>query len=86
MAAMAHALPVVTTVGHLTDPAFAGSPLLMLRPDDTRGLLAALEAVVTEERSCREERGSATRAFYEACFSWDRLLARLNAELGWSVR
>jgi glycosyltransferase involved in cell wall biosynthesis len=80
MAAMAHGLPVVTTTGHLTDPVFAASPIVMRPVSDMRGLVEALETLVASP-SLRVQQGESLRAFYLQHFDWPVIADRLSAEL-----
>jgi glycosyltransferase involved in cell wall biosynthesis len=80
MAAMAHGLPVVTTTGHLTDPIFAGSPLVLQSSTDTRGLAGRVDGLIRSPEA-RRSRGDETRAFFQRHFDWPVLAERLNAEL-----
>jgi glycosyltransferase involved in cell wall biosynthesis len=83
MAAMAHGLPVVTTKGHLTDPLFEGSPLLMCAPDDAGAMRVGLENLV-KSADARDRAGVQTIAFFERHFSWPVLAAQLNRQLAHS--
>jgi glycosyltransferase involved in cell wall biosynthesis len=81
MAAMAHALPVVTTGSAYTDKIFASSPVMTGAAGNDDELIAALDELLRRP-DVRRQHGGAAREFYVRHFDWPVLAHRLGAELG----
>lgn len=78
IAAMAHGLPLVTTRGHLTDPIFDGSPMVLVPAHDREGFAqAATDLAMDCER--QDELSRRTRAFFDQHFAWKIIAERLIA-------
>jgi len=78
VAALQHALPVVGTLGHLTDPCLLGDGLgLMLTPVEDCASFAAATAHLVEHQRRRIAIGRQARDFFEAAFAWPVLAERL---------
>ena len=75
-AALANAVPVVTTHGHLTDPLAAAAPVAFAPAD--RLADAALDLLAAPDR--RRELATAGRRYYEEHFTADRTVAALLAD------
>jgi glycosyltransferase involved in cell wall biosynthesis len=81
MAGLAHGLPVVSTLGHLSEdfwPAENGRAVTVVRAGDTDALVAAVAALLDDERR-RHEAGAAARALYLSRFSIDHVVGALRA-------
>jgi glycosyltransferase involved in cell wall biosynthesis len=80
MAALAHGLPIVTTVGRLSDAFWRDSDAIAAAPagDLPAVVRTALDLVRQPER--RRRLSSAAQAAYESRFSLARLIARLRTD------
>jgi glycosyltransferase involved in cell wall biosynthesis len=77
IAAMAHGVPIVTTLGHLTDRSlFEGSPIRLVDGNRPDALATAVEDLLSSDRE-REEVGKRTRWFYEQHFAWGVIAKRV---------
>jgi len=66
MAGIAHGLPVVTTVGEVTEPFWEGSGAVAMAPEGDAPALAALAESLLADPGARARLGDAARALYEA--------------------
>jgi glycosyltransferase involved in cell wall biosynthesis len=79
--AIAHHLPIVTTMGDMTEPCLTEGQLLLCAPHDAAALTLVLERVV-RDRSLRERLAAGTRALAETRFSPDRIVDQVIDALG----
>jgi glycosyltransferase involved in cell wall biosynthesis len=78
MAALQHAVPVVATLGPLTDrQLFEAGDALRLVPVARVDLFAQAVRALAEEPAARVRLGRAGRSLYERAFSWDRTAMQL---------
>jgi glycosyltransferase involved in cell wall biosynthesis len=78
MAALQHAVPVVATLGPLTDrQLFEAGDALRLVPVARVDLFVQAVRGLAEEPAARVRLGRAGRSLYERAFSWDRIATRL---------
>ena len=82
MAAMQHALPIITTVGALTDPELrvGGGGLSVTAATDRAGWEAAVQKLVLDP-DARAAQGVAARQRFDRSFSWELIAERLIAAL-----
>jgi len=71
MAGLEHGVPAITTRGFLMDEVFEKSPLVICRYDVDEFSAAVLELLRDPVR--RQAMASASKAFYDQHFSWDRI-------------
>ena len=79
MAALANGVPVVTTLGHLSEPIWTGGPVAAVPAGDP-GRLAALAVELLDHPDRLAELGAAGRRIYEKQFSIQRTVAALLAD------
>lgn len=79
MAALNHGLPVVSTIGHLTEPWWIDSGALALAPVAEPARLAAMLERVAEDCAWRHHLAAAGRALYEDRFALRHGIAALRA-------
>jgi glycosyltransferase involved in cell wall biosynthesis len=77
MAALQHELPVVGTVGPLTDDVLRGSAALRLIPLDRPELFSGAVSELATDAAERRALGRAGRELYESRFDWPVLVRRL---------
>jgi glycosyltransferase involved in cell wall biosynthesis len=80
MAALAHGVPVVTTVGRLSEPFWSQSGAIVAVPADDSAALARAVAGLLAEPERRALLGAAGRAAYDAQFSLQHVIAALRAD------
>jgi Glycosyl transferase 4-like domain/Glycosyl transferases group 1 len=84
MACLAHGIPVVTTIGHLTEPLWKESGAVLLSPAGDLEVLAQRTQWLINETSERGRLGAAGKALYEDRFALSNTIAGLRqpAEVG----
>jgi len=80
MAALAHGLPVVTTVGRLSEPFWKQSDAVAVAPAGDPAALAQAVARLAAEPDRRVRLGASARAVYEARFSLRHVITTLRAD------
>jgi hypothetical protein len=80
MAALAHGLPLVTTLGTLTEPLWASSGAVALAPADDRAALVAAAAGLVNDPIRAGRIGSTGAALYNAQFAVRHTVAALRYE------
>lgn len=81
MAALANAVPVVGTVGHLTDDVLRDAPALTLIGRESPHRFADAVTGLVEDPGRRAELGGAGRRLYDSSFDWPVLVSRLRRHL-----
>lgn len=78
MAALAHGVPVVTTIGRLSEPFWSGSPAVSAVPaGDIEGLIHAAVTLAGDPARRRQQAGAAREA-YEARFALAHVISALR--------
>ena len=80
MAALAHGLPVVTTLGRLSEPFWRDSEAVAAVPAGDLPALAKEVSALAREPERRHRLGAAARATYDNRFSLPRVVAALRAD------
>jgi glycosyltransferase involved in cell wall biosynthesis len=80
MAALEHAVPVVTTKGNNTDAVFDGGAVVLTRADDPAEFVSAVVQMLDDVDAQREV-GLRGRCLWERFFSWPAIVARLESGL-----
>lgn len=80
MAALAHGLPVVTTVGRLSEPFWKQSDAVAVAPAGDAAALAQAVARLAAEPERRLRLGASARTVYEARFSLRNVITALRAD------
>jgi glycosyltransferase involved in cell wall biosynthesis len=78
MACLSHALPVVTTIGHLTEPLWKESRAVLLSPVDNPEHLAGQAKWLLNDAAERARLGAAGKALYEDRFALPHTIAALR--------
>jgi glycosyltransferase involved in cell wall biosynthesis len=78
MAALQHSLPIVGTVGHLTDDVLTRAPGLVLVGADQQQRFADAVAELAHDQRRRAEVAADARKLYEENFDWPVLVSRLR--------
>ena len=82
MAGLSHGLPIVTTVGHLTEALWAESRAVALAPaGDVASMVELTERLLRDEKE-RRRLSAATKAHYRQRFDLGRTIATLRAADG----
>lgn len=80
MAALAHGVPVVTTIGRLSERFWRDSPaILAVAAGDAEAVIAATAALATD-RERRLRQGAAARATYDTRFALPHVIETLRAD------
>ncbi len=78
MAGLAHALPIVTTTGFLTESVWAEScAVALVRVEDLEGMVAAADKLL-DDATARERLGAAASALYQERFDLRHTIASLR--------
>ena len=80
MAAMAHGLPIVTTIGRLSEPFWRTSDAILAVPAGDYEAMAHMAADLARRPQRRHDLGAVARATYDARFSLARAVDALRAE------
>jgi len=80
MAALAHGLPVVTTIGRLSEPFWSLSGSVAAVPAGDLPGMARTVSTLARQPERRRQMASAARATYEARFSLARLIDTLRTD------
>jgi glycosyltransferase involved in cell wall biosynthesis len=80
IAAMAYGVPLVTTRGHLTDPVFEESPIVLI-PANDHELFARAVADLAADPGKRDDLSRRTRAFFDQHFTWHIIAKKLLASI-----
>ncbi len=79
LAALAHGVPLVTTVGRLTDPLWIDeSPAALVPVTDGASELAAKTQQLLEDRAKRSAMATSSRSFYSRYFDLNRSIEKLR--------
>jgi glycosyltransferase involved in cell wall biosynthesis len=79
MAGLANGVPVVTNLGHLSEPLWAASRCVGLANGPEPAAIAAAAAPLLGDPRRRDELGTAGQRVYRANFSVEQVVARLRA-------
>jgi len=82
MACLAHGLPVVTTLGGMTEPVWGESAGVALAAEGDAGALAVAVARLAGDPGARARLGRAGRALYQRAFSLGRVVEALTGLAG----
>lgn len=80
MAAMAHGVPAVTTIGRLSEAFWRESDAIAAAPAGDSGALARAAGELVRQPQRRRELATAARATYDARFSLPHVIAALRSE------
>jgi glycosyltransferase involved in cell wall biosynthesis len=78
MAALAHGIPVVTTVGHLSEPFWAESNAVAAVPAGDHAAMSRAVAALVTQQHLRHRIGVEARALYDSRFSLPRVISTLR--------
>jgi glycosyltransferase involved in cell wall biosynthesis len=80
MAALAHGVPVVTTLGRLSEPFWSGSPAVSaVAVGDTEGLIHAA-VTLAGDPARRQQQAASAREAYEARFALPHVIRALRED------
>jgi glycosyltransferase involved in cell wall biosynthesis len=80
MAALAHGIPVVTTVGRLSEPFWRSTPAIAAVPAGDTAAMTRVVAALVRQPDQRRRLGAAGRTTYEARFGLSRVIDALRAD------
>src|SRR3989454_5722187 len=86
MAGLSHGLPIVTTVGHLTEGLWAESGAVALAPAGDVATLARLTERLLRDKTERNRLSAAAKALYEQRFDLGHTVAALRAADGYGLQ
>ena len=78
MAALAHGIPVVTTLGHLSEPFWTGSKAIAAVPAGDHAAMSRAVAELVAHRHLRHRIGVEARALYDSRFSLPHVISALR--------
>jgi hypothetical protein len=78
MACLSHALPIVTTVGHLTEPLWKETSAVILSTADNPEHLAGQARFLMNSAAERSRLGASGKALYEERFALRHTISKLR--------